>query len=154
MAVAIVLVEPADLIGHAINLATGRRGWSHCFVDPDWPHMGRDPVVIDISRERGVELSTWSRAAGPGLRQTYRIDLDVATGRHVLDRIVEHIGRPYGFGSMLLQPLQRPWLGTGAYCSRVVADCLPLAVRCCLPRCPCPADLIALPSMLRERGAA
>lgn len=138
----IVLVEPHDMIGHLINVATGSRGWSHCFVDPGWPSLGRDPVVIDISRERGVELSTWTRAASK--RRTLRIELDDATSACVLERLSSYLGQPYSFKAMLLQPLGKPWVGRGAYCSRVVADCLPLSLRTCLPPCPAPADLLAL----------
>lgn len=142
MPAAIVLAEPHDLIGHAIDLVTGWRGWSHAFVDPGWRSLGRDPVVIDVSRERGVELSTWSRAVGD--RRTLRIELDRESSTCLLDRLGHFIGKRYSFTSMLLQPLGKPWIGTGAYCSRVIADCLPLEIRKMLPRCPAPADLLAL----------
>jgi hypothetical protein len=142
---AIVLVEPGDFIGHAIDFFTGSRGWSHCFVDPGWPSRGRDPIVIDISRENGVELSTWSRAAEG--RETCRIELDEDASRCVLEHLAPYLGLPYSFGSMMLQPLQtRTVGGRGAYCSRVVADCLPLALRARLPPCPAPSDLLALRS--------
>lgn len=141
-AVAIVLVAPGSSpINLAIDLCTGRRGWSHCFVDPGWEHHGRDPIVIDISRERGVELSTYSRASSN--RPTKRLELDGPTGERVLERLGRCLGRPYSLIAMMLQPLQRESL-RGTYCSTVVADCLPVALRCKLPACPCPADLLAL----------
>lgn len=140
--VAIVLVKPGlSPINIAIDLATGARGWSHCFVDPGWEHHGRDPIVIDISRERGVELSTWSRACSN--RPTRRLELDEPTGVRVLEQLSRCLGRPYNIVAMILQPLQREAL-RGTYCSTVIAECLPVALRAKLPKCPCPADLLAL----------
>lgn len=142
MSVAIVLVAPGtSIVNLGIDLATGRRGWSHCFVDPGWDNHGRDPIVIDISRHRGVELTTYSRASSN--RPTRRLELDAPTGERVLEQLGRVLGRPYNVVAMLLQPLGRASL-RGTYCSTVVADCLPVALRARLPACPCPADLLAL----------
>ncbi len=142
MSVAIVLVAPgASLINLGINLATGRRGYTHCFVDPGWENHGRDPIVIDISRHRGVELTTYSRASGN--RPCKRLELEDASGARVLEQLGRCIGRPYNFVAMLLQPLRRSTLH-GTYCSTIIAECLPPALRARLPPCPCPADLLVL----------
>lgn len=139
--VAIVLVAPGDLIGWAIDRVTGRRGWSHVFVDPGWKCDG-DPIVIDVSRTHGVQLSTFA-AASEG-RPTMRIELDDDAGRCVLDRLLPYLGKPYSYASMALQPLQTQRVGRGVYCSRVVAECLPDRLRGALPPCPAPADLAVL----------
>jgi hypothetical protein len=139
--VAIVLVEPGtDVVSVAVDFATGRRGWSHVFIDPGWPSDG-DPIVVDITRELGVQLSTWTRASGG--RRTRRIELDHATGRCVLEALGKCLGRSYNRTAMVLQPLQRVAF-RGTYCSTVIADCLPASLRELLPACPSPADLAKL----------
>lgn len=141
--VAIVLCEPmkGDFIGWAIDRATGRRGWSHVFVDLGWPSSGRDPIVCDISRERGVELTTWSKVAGE--RGTMRIELESGDGRIMLERLLPCIGRPYNNVAMVLQPLRTEAL-RGTFCSAIVAECLPEPLRKLLPPVPCPADFLNL----------
>lgn len=136
---AIVLVRPHSLIGRVIDRATGSRGWSHCFVDPDWTLRG-DPIVIDVSFARGVEFARWSAVVPDGV-ETLRIELDDATARYFLDRVRRCLGRRYDFKAMALQPLQRV---RGTYCSMVVAECLPPSWRRDLPVLPCPSDLAAL----------
>lgn len=139
--VSIVLTGPGDdPISKLIDIATGRRGWAHCFVDPGWTAAG-DPIVIDISRQEGVQFSTWSHATG--LRATRRIELDMPAGVHLLDQLWPCIGRRYSMAAMVLQPLQSKVL-RGTYCSTIVADCLPSHLRERLPECPCPSDLLML----------
>ena len=140
--VAIVLVVPGgDFISRAINAATGRRGYSHCFLDPGWPAHGHDPIVVDISRELGVQFSTFTRASGG--RECRRIPLGDRCGRIVLEHVLSRVGRRYNRTAMVLQPLQRKAL-RGTYCSTVIADALPLELRERLPTCPSPADLLVL----------
>lgn len=145
--VAIVLVAPGtDLVSWAIDRMTGSRGWSHCFVDPGWASNG-DPVVVDISRPRGVEFSTWSKASEN--RPTKRLELEHGAGRCMLDSLIRCIGKPYNLTAMVLQPVQRELL-RGIYCSTVIADCLPADLRARLPTCPSPADLLELERSTRR----
>jgi len=139
---AIVLLAPHDWITRAIDLATGRRGWSHCFVDPGW--AGVDPAVIDVSRTHGVQWSRWSRVVPEGIR-TKRLPLRGGVASHVLGSLTEHMGRPYSIATMLVQPLQISELrARGVYCSGVVRDCLPRELRSLLPSQPSPSDLLAI----------
>lgn len=139
--VSIVLTGPGDdPISKLIDIATKRRGWAHCFIDPGWNAPG-DPVVIDISRQEGVQFSTWTAATSN--RATRRINLDPIAGIHVLDRLWPCIGQRYSMAALVLQPLQSRIL-RGTYCSTIVADCLPPRLRGQLPTCPSPSDLLEL----------
>lgn len=115
--VAIVLCGPVDLVGAAIDTATGRRGWSHVTV-------AYGLRCIDVDRHRGVCERPLCEVVTPE-RRVRSLELDAVTGAHVLERLRTLIGRPYDHAAMLRQPFGA-W---GIYCSAVVYWSLPRTTR-------------------------
>lgn len=139
MSPGVLLCGARDAVGRLIDLATGRSGWSH--VAWATGRRGRDgaELAIDIDHRRGVVWST-VRAVVEG-RRAVRIAID-GDAWAVESRLRARIGEPYSHVAMMLQPLQ---LGPrGAYCSRVLAEALPVRLRLRLPRLPSPADFEVL----------
>ena len=138
MSPGVLLCAPDDWVGRVINLATGRRGWSHVAWATGRRHRGSE-LVIDIDRDLGVVWSTFDAVA----RGRTVLRLPVGTHAAAIERrLVARIGEPYSHVAMLCQPL--PMRVRGAYCSRVVADALPVRLRLCLPTNPSPADFEVL----------
>lgn len=136
-----MLGAPDDAIGRAIDAITGARGWSHVAVDVGLPPSS-DPLLLDIDRHLGVLLHRRSAVFGPG-RPTLRIEIEPRWHTFVRRKLARRIGEPYSILAMALQPLQIDAIG-GAYCSRVVRECLPPHLAAKLPKLPAPSDFLVL----------
>lgn len=137
---AVVLCAPFDLVGRTIDRVTGRTGWSHVCLDPGLPDVDGDPLLVDIDRVEGVRLARQSVVIGG--RAALVLELPPLCHEYTRRRCMARVGESYSLLAMAVQPLQLEI--PGAYCSRVVAECLPSVLRELLPACPSPADFLRL----------
>lgn len=134
---AILVLAPFDRVGRAIDRVTGRTGFSHVCLELGLGDL-RDPTCLEIDPQRGVELV--ERSSIVRQRQLVRIELPLRVAPYVRRRALPWIGRSYSYPAMLLQPTRLPV--PGVYCSRVVAACLPDALRRQVGDSPTPADFL------------
>jgi hypothetical protein len=122
VAIVLVAVDPADPVSTAIDARTGRRGFSHVYVDPCRiePGSGRR-MVVGYSVARGVH---WSYADKyKPTRDRVRVRLDAATGSELWGCVRSRIGKPLHVESVVLG------IDTASSCVGLIVTCLPFAVQ-------------------------
>lgn len=119
VSIVLVAVDPSDRVSVAVDRVTGRRGWSHCYVDPC---RTRDGVVsiVDYTVRRGVHWSLPQRYAS---RERVAIRLDPVTASELWGCVRGRIGKAWDAGPLLVGQ------ESAATCVGLVVACLPGAMR-------------------------
>lgn len=111
--VSIYLLEAADVVGRAVDLATGGDGFSHvvaggCEVDAEG-----EPLVYDCRPGEGVTLVPLTRYRG---RRAVVLELTGCDGAELAGGLRASLGRRYAVSGSL-------------HCATLVCDALPRALR-------------------------
>ncbi len=102
--VTLVFLAPVDVIGSAVDLATGSNGVSHVVVDACEVGDDGQALVFDCTLLKGV---TRVPAAPYAKREAARIELAAADAWHLRGCLAGRVGQPYG-----------------PTCSALVAECM------------------------------
>lgn len=115
----LVGVDSRSPISRSVDRYTGRRGFSHVFVDPCRSVDGVRSIV-NYTVTRGVHWAPASTYAG---RRVELVELDEQTGRELWGCVRGRIGRPFALGPMAVA------FPTAANCVGLVVSCLPGTLR-------------------------
>lgn len=121
VAIVLLAVDPADPVSVAIDNRTGRRGFSHAYVDPCRVDDEGRSMVIGYTVARGVHWEYADRYKPT--RARVRVKLDAVTGGELWGCVRARIGRPLQVESVVLG------IDTASSCVGLIVACLPFAVQ-------------------------
>jgi hypothetical protein len=121
--VAIVLCgrDESSAVSRTIDDMTGRRGFSHVYLDPCRVDAHGQRMVVGYTAAKGVH---WSRADEyKPERRHVRIELEPTTAREVWGCVRSQLGRPMNIGALVLGVDSR------ATCVGLIVACLPWSMQ-------------------------
>lgn len=122
--VSLVLVaSDGSSVSERIDRATGRGGYSHCYVDVGHALPGGRRLIVDYQPGLGVH---YAEASSYAARPRATVRLGGAVGEQLYGCIRGKLGQPFNAAGILVGRT------TVATCAGLVWSCLPPKVRCAM----------------------